>query len=982
MPNTVPTKLPRWVTVTHALAFVITLGSGMSFYKSEERALRRDIEANLDVIAQLKAEQIVAWRSDRLNEAADLMAGVVSPVAIDRWLLRRGADDYDKIIRGLRAVQRHQRLTDVLLLDAAGKVQLSVAGESGRLHDMTREALAVAARERRPRLTDLHFPVGADASASARIDAIVPLFADDGRFIGTLVLESDAGKVLTPLIQAWPGASRSAEALLVKADGEAVLFLNELRYRQGTALKLRIPVAATDVPAVQAVMGRQGAFTGRDYRGMPVISVLRGIPDAPWFLVAKIDEAEALADWNVRSHLILAVILAVTSMLAISMLWLRKSIISQTILHRAQVALEKSEHEYRILFEDAPVGIALTTPNGNFIRANPALAHMLGYADADALINEPQFNANCLGAFPADRHGVAREPVQPPEIHRRELALKRRNGESFVADVVIRQLQNDAGNVYYQSVIQDITERKRIADELVRYREELELLVARRTQALHASEDHLAMALEAAKAATWDWNLYTGELVWSEMFSRLLGYAPGEMAASYRACADRVCLEDLPGLEKKLRACFEQRSPTFAAEYRVIWPDGTQHWIDARGRLAEDQNGYGHLYGVAIDITHRKQVEFTLEARVQERTAELESERDFVDTVLGVAPMLVLVVDREGRVARFNDACERLSGLTFEDVAGKEWHTLNVTDNWAEFVARCEDYCPARFESYWHTRDGVAHLIEWHNTCLRDAAGKLKLVINTGIDITEQRYLEKESRQRLEDLAQMHRLQTMGEMAALLAHQLNQPLGAARSFAEAGLMRLSRGQLDSKRLLKTLSDIVAQVERAAQVIRDLRTFLSRQPQELKAGDLNIIARTACQLMMPLARGHRIDIQMNLAESLPFVLMRSIQIEQVLVNLMHNAVEAIADAGHANGTIRIGTAYVREDGGIAVSVRDSGPGLDADAGAKVFEPLYTTKHGGIGLGLPICRSIVLDHGGRIWTVPGRGGDFRFVLPIVQ
>ena len=255
-------------------------------------------------------------------------------------------------------------------------------------------------------------------------------------------------------------------------------------------------------------------------------------------------------------------------------------------------------------------------------------------------------------------------------------------------------------------------------------------------------------------------------------------------------------------------------------------------------------------------------------------------------------------------------------------------------------------------------------------------------MIGICFDITERKQADQERERYLhqENTAQMQRMHIAGEFAALLAHQLNQPLSAVRSFAEAGLARLRRGTDAPGRMQETLADIVAQSERAAQEIRDLRNFLARQPQEMAASDLNTLVRAANSLMSTLMRNRKIRVTLDLPNSLPMVLMRASQIEQVFINLMENAADVVSQNILGNGAIHISTQLDVVHNVLITTVRDNGSGLDAAAAKRVFDPLYTTKNNGIGMGLAISRSIVEDHGGRIWAEPGMSGCFKFTLPV--
>lgn len=280
-----------------------------------------------------------------------------------------------------------------------------------------------------------------------------------------------------------------------------------------------------------------------------------------------------------------------------------------------------------------------------------------------------------------------------------------------------------------------------------------------------------------------------------------------------------------------------------------------------------------------------------------------------------------------------------------------------------------------------HPDDSV-HWIASRGQRAKDPESDNTHVIGVCFDVTKQRQADQERERFLhqEDIAQMQRINMAGEFAALLAHQLNQPLSAIRNFAEAGLARLRHGTNNPAFSQATFTDIVSQSERAAQAIRDLRTFLARQPQEMEMTDLNEQLRVASSLINSFMQDRKIRVILDLAQALPKVPMRASQIEQVIINLMENAVSAINTFSDSGGTIQITTQLDSLHNELLVTVRDSGRGLDVESSKRVFDALFTTKKGGIGMGLTISRSIIEDHGGRIWAEPGLGGYFKFTLPV--
>jgi len=325
---------------------LILLTAGVWFYRSQERHLRARAEEDLAAIARLKAEQIVQWRAERLGDAAVVAESLFVAGALRQWLSDPQPGLSGNILVYFRSLGKHYQYRDVLLVGADGRVQLSLTGGTGQLHEDGLRCLAEAFSRRRPVLSDLH---GGPGDLPPHADVIAPLFAGEagaGGPVGAVVLQSDARQFLYPIIETWPGQSPSAETLLVRRDGDSVLFLNELRHGRDMAFKLRIPLSRTDVPAVMGALGGEGVLQGLDYRGVEVLSAVRAVPDSPWFVVAKIDAAEIFYTWHSISLLIMLLSLAVltASMTGLAIVWQRRAKVHYRELFQANAGqLENQE---------------------------------------------------------------------------------------------------------------------------------------------------------------------------------------------------------------------------------------------------------------------------------------------------------------------------------------------------------------------------------------------------------------------------------------------------------------------------------------------------------------------------------------------------------------------------------------------------------------------------------------------------------------
>ena len=405
---------------------------------------------------------------------------------------------------------------------------------------------------------------------------------------------------------------------------------------------------------------------------------------------------------------------------------------------------------------------------------------------------------------------------------------------------------------------------------------------------------------------------------------------------------------------------------------------------------------------VISDITERIRAEEALRAReaeverlnaelgrrVDERTLELEEQRVRLQAIVDTVAEGIITFDQRGVIDSINSAALHIFGYRVEETRGRSIGLLVPAAR-----GKSRDEMPFGPESASGMARAVAgrhkqgHLIELELSLTEIVLPLARRFVAVFRDVSEKRRLETQLRERQEDAAQLHRLRTAGELAGVLAHQLNQPLTAILGFAEAAVGQMRRGAADFEHIASTLAEIVEQAHRAAQVIRDLRQFLSRERGEMVASDLNATVQRAYELMNVLANDVGVKLHLDLSTNIAPVPMLKSQIEQVLLILIDNAIDAVHDQPGLSDdagarSISLSTRLTEDASAVQVTVRDSGPGLDAERTQRVFDPLYTTKVNGVGLGLSIARSVIEAHGGRIWAEAGPQGIFHFMLPVKQ
>ena len=256
--------------------------------------------------------------------------------------------------------------------------------------------------------------------------------------------------------------------------------------------------------------------------------------------------------------------------------------------------------------------------------------------------------------------------------------------------------------------------------------------------------------------------------------------------------------------------------------------------------------------------------------------------------------------------------------------------------------------------------------------------GDLIEYTGTVIDITDRKLAEETLRKTQAELAHVARVVTVGELTASIAHEINQPLGALVNNAGACLGWLDAGNLEEARNSVTL--VMDDAQRASEIITRIRTLVKKAPPQKDWLDINQIIREVIALGQSEVQRNHVALETQLSDDMPLVFADRIQLQQVMLNLMMNAIEAMTQAATPRELLI--SSGADDSKGVVVVVRDSGPGLDSKSLERLFEPFYTTKPQGMGMGLAICRSMIEAHGGRLWATSNRdrGAAFHFSLPM--
>ena len=457
----------------------------------------------------------------------------------------------------------------------------------------------------------------------------------------------------------------------------------------------------------------------------------------------------------------------------------------------------------------------------------------------------------------------------------------------------------------------------------------------------------------------------------------------------------------------------------YSGELRMRRKDGTVFYTEHA--ITELRDDSGHRTGtvsVVRDITERIQAEKALrrthdelEHRVEARTRELTEANEQLRLEIEERKLAEEALrQREESLAE----AQRIAHLGSWD-----WNIVSNRLFWSDEVYRIFGLSPQQFSATYEAflemvhpedRQAVKNAVNWsladptakysiqhrvrrpdesirtvheRGEVVFDPGGMPVRMIGTVQDITEQKLMEAEARRLRSDLAHRDRVGTIGALTGAIAHEINQPLAAILSNAQAALRLLEHESPDLAELREALVDIVADDKRAATVIHRLRGMLKKEETVREIFDLNGVIAEVIQLIGSEIVLRRAKLTEDLQSSLPYVLGDPVQIQQVVLNLLMNALDAVKDRALKNRSVTITT---RADGSewIVTSVVDEGPGIGKDRAESIFKPFYTTKPDGIGIGLSICRSIVEAHGGRVWAENRleSGAQVSFRLPVKE
>lgn len=959
-------KLSSGLKTAFVLILLFIIGCGAWFYISQEKLMRRQIEGNLQSIAHLKANQIVNWQKERIADAIMFKEYQLFTEIVGGWLEKPRPDLYKRIMATLLGLNRHDQYDEVLLVTPDGKVHMGVGGKTNKLHHQTLTGLLSAMKNRRVEFVDLHTD---SADSEIKTAVIAPLLigrGDADRPVGAIILVSQADNNFFPLIQTWPVVSQSAETLLVRKDGDFVLYLNELRHRKNTALKLRIPLTEKNIPAVRAVSGHQGFVEDYDYRGVKVIAATLPVSGTPWFIVAKVDEREAFAAWRFRSLMIMALFACIVILAVVASLFVRQRLEKNhySRLYQAETERRASERRHAITLASIGDGVIVTDTAGIVEMLNPVAEALTGWTQEDAHGRplEEVFRIVHEDTGEQEENPVIKAVTSGVIVGLANYTLLiARDGTRRPIDDSAAPIRDEAGNISGAVLVfRDRTERKRMEKELLHSKESLEL------------------AQKVGGIGAWDWNQETKTDRWTDEMYAVFGLDPKLHKASLKTWLSVLHPEDRAGALHNLETAFNNGTPLFN-EYRIILPDGSVRWISTTGKGVYGKDKPLRMIGVCMDVTERKRSEQAL------RESEEKYRGIFETSTQGI-----VVADLETR--RFvyvNQALCNMLGYVEEEMLKLGVGDIHPPESldyiYSVFELQAAGLQKQPVEMPCLCKDGTIIYAD----VVAAPTAFLGRRCNLGFfaDVAERRRSAEEKEKLQSQLLQAQKMESIGRLAGGVAHDFNNMLSIILGHAE-----LAKEKIDpDNEIHADLAAIIGAAGRSADLTRQLLAFARKQTVSPKVLDMNDVVAGMLKMLQRLI-GENIELAWLPEANIWPVLIDPGQVDQILANLCVNSRDAIKTAGRItieteNVTLNreycdTHVGYIAGDY-VLLSVSDDGCGMDKDTLSHLFEPFFTTKEigSGTGLGLATIYGIVKQNSGfiNVYSEPGYGATFKIYLP---
>lgn len=688
IPGSLLTKRDFFITALVLIFLCITI-IGFLAIQHQQTETEEEIQSELSTIAELKAGSIADWYHERRSDAEVAQKNIMLREYLENLtnpgIYKVTKEDMKAWMRSLISGYRYQ---SIILLESSGNQVLSVP-ENGTISSFTYQSIyPEIIRSESPVSTDLFLDPD---SGEKKLEFWVPIRSKSGEeLLGILVLQLNPEQYLYPLIQTWPSVSKSAESLITRQTNGQMLFLNDLRHLPDSGLTLTIPVTMEDVPAVMAAKGYRGIVKGNDYRGIPVVASITNITGTPWFIVAKVDQDEIYTPFRNFSMSVLGLLFLLFVCASVIVLFFRKK--WETDLINLELNQQKQEiflaGRVRSLMQQANDAIIILDDDYRILEVNDRAVEMYGYTPEE-------FYQKTLFDLRSDS---AKRTIEDDKIKMSKSAGTFLQTEHQKKDGTLIPVENSTrlidvnGITLRQSIIRDISERKKYETELLEKNVELQTM----NEEIHASYEELASQQEelrdqmemlrqseiqlqemhsrlvkaqrAGHVGLWEYYILQGKMWGTDEAYQIYGLSPSSNGM-IDITSIFACIEEKDRVQSEITEVIEKGKP-FNSEFRIHPADGSpDHIITSVGELQHDLHGKPHkIIGVVQDVTEKREFEEKIR-HYQEKVSAL-----FNSPVLGT-----MFGDIFGSVSQVNDEFLRIIGYSREDFSAGNVRWTDIT---------------------------------------------------------------------------------------------------------------------------------------------------------------------------------------------------------------------------------------------------------------------------------------------------------------
>jgi len=742
MNKLIPGLKRNWLLLLVFFFFSIAIAVFVSSYmKWSSEKILDEVSNQLTTLGKMKSMQISVWKQERLVDGQTIQTD--HSFSQNIYTLLKNFNDLSVIRENqdrLRALLFDPNYSSAFLFNQSGERIMRVGEMNDQPGDMIPAAIQQTSISHEITISDLYRA----SDGSVKMDMLVPIFLSEQEnkpaiaFVD-FIISPDA--YLYPLIQELPDEEQTTETLIVQKQDENVLFLNDLRFTKNAALNLRIPLTKNDVPAVMAINGKTGIVYGNDYRGEAVMAYIKSVDGTDWKIVAKMDKKEIYQPINRQdfSIIITTIVLFLSSTFLISFIWRKRTAQITQGLTDSEFRRKTLEKKYLALFNQANDAILLVQEDGKIIEVNDQAVHLYGYSrdeflklSVTDLRNEP-----LNGQISTDM-----ERVKSGQTNYFETTHCKKNGEFFPVEVSSRYLVLEGKGVF-QSLIRDVSERKKVEEDLLK------------------SAEALNKAQRVANVGSWHFDRVNNKMTWSDEMYAILGIPKSDEGLNFDPLIKEFTLPDEYQRIKQITESAIQAKQVYSFDVRIKRRDGLEReiWVEAGELFFDDQHNIIAISGIVQDITDKMKIE-----------KELRKNENLLQRIYDLLPVGMWITDEKGNMIRSNKMIKEIWGKDIlvgmdgndvfhgrrlpsrQEIAPDDWASVHTIKEGVTTIGEMVE-----IDAY----DGKTKTILNYSTPIFDEAGKLEGSIILNLDISELKKAEEQLSAQLDELRRWN-LATLG----------------------------------------------------------------------------------------------------------------------------------------------------------------------------------------------------------------------------